>query len=383
MIVYIITSLVLLVWVVISIDIYLGMRSVPQLGNYDTAEDGPLLSIIVPARNEASTIQSSIETQLEQTYQNVEWILVNDRSVDDTGVIMEKLKQKDDRINVIHVEKLAEGWLGKNHAMYKGYQHSKGDILLFTDADVHYKDPTILSKAIGVFAKEKIAHVTLAPSIEAKSFWLRSFVAFFLFGFNYYKRPWKANDPSSKTGMGIGAFNMITKASYENIGTHKAIRYRPDDDLQLGYLVKKYRLTQRFITALPFLSVEWYPSLVEAFKGLEKNTFAGFYYRYSMVIFAVVGLFISHILPFILLFYPNHHVQLLSALTVTAIFIAYYVSVKTMTRYRTYLFFAFPITALLFIISILRAIYITVRSGGIQWRGTTYPLKELRRRQGK
>ncbi|QIZ09807.1 glycosyltransferase [Priestia megaterium] len=370
-------SLGMLVWTIFLLDGLIGLRKIDPLEKEAGMELGPLLSVVVAARNEEKQIEASILSQLEQTYKNVEWILVNDRSTDMTGTIMEELTKIDPRLKVIHVDRLPEGWLGKNNALYTGALQASGKWLLFTDADVKFEKQAF-AKALHYFERHKLDHLTAAPNLSANRFWLKSFVAFFLFGFSYFKRPWLANNPKSKIGTGIGAFILVLKKSYESFGTHEKIKMRPDDDLQLGMKMKKAGYRQRIVTALHLIEVEWYGSLKEALVGLEKNTFAGLHYRISMVIFAILGVFITNVLPFVMIFSGNTTVALLSFGNIVLCGILYVIVIKKLTLFSPLMFLVFPITALLFIYSIIRASLLTFKRGGIVWRGTTYRLSELR-----
>ena len=370
-------SLGLIVWSVFLIDAIIGFRNLDTLEGEENLKDGPLLSVVVAARNEEKQIKASIESQLKQTYQQVEWILVNDRSTDKTGQMMDELKKADSRIRVIHIQDLPEGWLGKNHALYTGSKLAKGKWLLFTDADVKYETDAF-AKALHYFDRMQIDHLTAAPNLHAKGFWLTSFIAFFLMGFSYFKRPWMANNPKSKIGTGIGAFILMTREAYERFGTHERIRMRPDDDLQLGMKLKREGFSQRIVTALNLIEVEWYGSLKEAFVGLEKNTFAGLNYRISMVFFAIFGIFVGHILPFITVFASDKMLALVSLGNIAASGILYVLIIRRMTLFSPALFLVLPVTAAIFIYSIVRASVLTFRRGGIVWRGTTYKLGDLR-----
>lgn len=373
-------SMGILVWTVFLIDGFIGLRKIEALEAEKSLEDGPLLSVIVAARNEAGQIKSSILSQLEQTYKNVEWILVNDRSTDSTGLLMDELQQKDQRITVIHIEELPEGWLGKNNALYKGFLQASGKWLLFTDADVKF-DKETFAKALHYFERHELDHLTAAPNLSANPFWLKSFIAFFMFGFSYFKRPWAANNPKSKVGTGIGAFNLVSKEAYQSFGTHERVKMRPDDDLQLGMKMKKEGYRQRIVTALELIEVEWYGSLREAFVGLEKNTFAGLHYRVSMVLFAIFGVFITNVLPFITIFSSDKTVALLSLGNILLSGIHYLLVIKKLTIFSPAMFLVLPLTALLFIYSIIRASLLTFKRGGIMWRGTIYKLSELREKE--
>ncbi|MFI8685292.1 glycosyltransferase [Rossellomorea sp. NPDC077527] len=377
----ILLSAVLIVWIVLSIDVWRGLSKLTSIEGLPVTDNGPLLSVIVPAKDEEETITESIVSQLKQDYSRIEWILVNDRSTDSTPEKLEALAEMDKRIRILHIDYLEAGWLGKNHALFKGYGISKGSLILFTDADILYKDPSTFSRAVAVLQSRKLDHLTLAPGIKSQTFWLKSFVAFFLFGFAFYKRPWKANDPSSKTGMGIGAFNLVTRSAYEEIGTHEKLKHMPDDDLQLGIIIKKKGKSQAFLTALRSLEVEWYHSLNEAFKGLEKNTFAGLHYSILLVSFAMAGVFCSTILPFLTLFSGDPLIATISLLIVFFIGITYLKVIKEMTNESPTLFLTLPVTAMIFIYSIARATFLTFKRGGIEWRGTIYPLKDLKQKR--
>lgn len=370
----------ILVWIGFIIDAAIGLRQLDSLESEENLENGPLLSVIVAARNEEKQIKASILSQLKQTYEQVEWILVNDRSTDATGKVMDELKKEDSRITVIHVQDLPEGWLGKNHALYTGFGHASGKWLLFTDADVKFEKEAF-AKALHYFENHQLDHLTATPNLSAQGFWLKSFVAFFLFGFSYFKRPWMANNPKSKIGTGIGAFILVSKDAYKKFGTHEKIKMRPDDDLQLGMQMKRAGFRQRIVTALRLIEVEWYGSLKEAFVGLEKNTFAGLNYRISMVLFAILGVFLTHVLPFVTVFSTNKTVALLSFGNILLSGILYVMIIKRMTLFSPLLFLVFPITASLFIYSIVRASFLTFKRGGIVWRGTTYKLSELREKE--
>lgn len=367
----------MIVWLAFLADALIGLKNLDELETQQELETGELLSVIVAARNEEKHIKPSILTQLKQTYKNVEWLLINDRSTDRTGAIMDELALIDSRITVIHIKSLPEGWLGKNHALYTGALNASGKWLLFTDADVNYQ-PKAFAKALHYFERHQLDHLTAAPNLNAKKFWLKTFVAYFLFGFSFYKRPWMANNPKSKNGTGIGAFNLVRKSAYKALGTHEKIKMRPDDDLQLGMKLKKAGFRQRIVTAQRLIEVEWYGSLKEAFVGLEKNTFAGLNYRIGMVFFAIFGVFATNVLPFIMVFSSNKAIALLSLGNIILSGIHYFFIIKRMTSFSPLLFLVLPITALLFIYSIVRASFLTFKRGGIVWRETTYRLSELR-----
>jgi hypothetical protein len=227
-----------------------------------------------------------------------------------------------------------------------------------------------------------VDHVTIAPDLQSNGFWLQAFISYFLYGFSVFKRPWTANnDHSKKGGMGIGAFNLVKRDVYEQIGTHEAIKNRPDDDLKLGQVIKQNGHKQRFLSGVNQLWVEWYPSLKEAIKGLEKNTFAGLHYSLTVTVLAIAFILISHFLPIFTLFSTNHTVQLLSALFLLTFLFLYGLTIVKMSSYSLWKLAVYPITTTIFLYSTIRAVALTYIKGGIEWRGTFYSLKELRKKQ--
>jgi glycosyltransferase involved in cell wall biosynthesis len=375
-------------WIAMVFDTFRGFRLIKGLPtSVKTLDKAPLVSIIIAAKEEEKSITKTVKNLLNQDYARFEIIVINDRSQDQTGTKLEELKQwsmgkKEIKVplQIIHITSLPEGWLGKNHALYQGYLQAKGEYLLFTDADVIYQ-PNTLRDAVSCMKQHEVDHLTLSPAMVAKGFWLRAFVHFFLFGFNLFVRPWKANvDEQHRDGMGIGAFNLLTRKAYEKIGTHKALALRPDDDLQLGIRVKQAKLKQRFLTALQHLQVEWYPDLKSAIKGLEKNVFAGLDYRLPMVGLAIFGQFFAFCFPFIAvwLFWDWKSVIYLFAVTIMmGLYLAH--TQRFSREYSIWEVAVLPLTVLLFIYVFVRSVFLTLRQGGIYWRGTFYSLKELKR----
>jgi len=361
-------------------------RQVPDLAaevppDADLGPNPPLLSVIVPACNEERSIETAVRSLLRQDYPRLELVLVNDRSVDATPAIMDRLANEFPQVKVIQIHHLPNGWLGKNHALWTGARHSSGDLLLFTDADVHF-DPTALRRAVAFLQHRRLDHLTLAPHMATKGYWLTAWVGFFLMAFLAYKNPYRTNNPKSKAGMGIGAFNLLRRTAYEGMGTHEAISLRPDDDLRLGQRLKRMGYASNVAMAPDLLSVEWYTSLWEAIRGLEKNTFAGLEYSLFQVGFSIIGLLMIMVWPYIALFLTGGWVFWLYVGAILLQLAIYLVANQLMGLRSVGLALVYPVSALLFAFTVARASYLTLIQGGITWRGTFYPLAQLRSQSG-
>ncbi|NOV04645.1 glycosyltransferase [Paenibacillus planticolens] len=383
----IIAILTLLYWLYVAFDVQKGLRALRTLPKSSKYPDKPpLVSVIIAAKEEEGTIRETVRHLLSQNYPRLEIIAVNDRSRDATGVQLEELRKwsegKKDmhiKLQIIHITRLPEGWLGKNHALYQGYLQARGQYLLFTDADIIF-DPGTITDAVAYMKENDVHHLTLTPNMIARSPLLKGFVHFFLFSFSLFVRPWRANvDNSRGPGIGIGAFNMVSRNAYEAIGTHRAIALRPDDDLQLGVFLKRSGFRQRVLSAKHLLQVEWYPSLKEAVIGLEKNLFSGFRYSYTFALLACIGqlgLFIFPWFGLLLLWDWRGSVYAVAVMMQIWLYRKLMSRLMSMKGDEAYLL---PVSASLLVYTIARSVWLTWKQGGIYWRGTFYSLRELKR----
>ena len=337
----------------------------------------PNLSVVVPARNEERKLEEALRTVLGHDYPGLEVILVDDRSTDGTGRTMERLAAGCGNTTVVHVEELPAGWLGKNNAINVGAESASGDWLLFTDADILFH-PTTFRRAI-VHAEEwGLDHLTLVPELRLSGYWLRGLVAFFYTAFLVHRGYYKANLPSSETGVGIGAFNLIRREAYEKVGGYKALAQRPDDDLTLGDRVKKLGLRQELALGHGLVAVEWYASLGEFFRGVEKNSYAALGYSVSKVAFYAVEIPALTAWPFAAAFLSSGATAALYAGS-AATQVATFAVCNRFLRGRVFLLaLGYPVCALLFSYALVRSALLALARGGIYWRGTFYPLSLLK-----
>ncbi|HEY4587862.1 MAG TPA: glycosyltransferase family 2 protein, partial [Thermoanaerobaculia bacterium] len=240
----------LLAHVATAVQVYRGVRSIRALRDLPPLA-GPLprVSIIIPARNEERNLEEALRSVLALDYDNLEIDVVDDRSTDRTGEILDRMAAADPRLRIVHVRELPPGWLGKNHALWLGAGKATGEFLLFTDADVVLA-PATLRRAVGAMVADGLDHLTAAPEIARPGVLFEMFVGAFSLFFTLYTRPWKVKDPESPSHVGVGAFNLVRAAAYRAAGGHPAIAMRPDDDLKLGKLLKKKGFHQEFVFGL-------------------------------------------------------------------------------------------------------------------------------------
>ncbi|MBI3121243.1 MAG: glycosyltransferase, partial [candidate division NC10 bacterium] len=270
-------SAILIFWLVAGWITLRGTRRLARLSIAPPAGVRSAVSVIVPARNEARVLPRSIASLVGQTFPDLEVIALNDRSTDDTGAVLDSLKQIHARLTVIHLDSLPEGWVGKTHALYLGSRRAQGEWLLFTDADVIFH-PQCLEAAVAWAEANRVDHLVVIPRVETVGFWEKVLVSCFSLLFSLAQRPWRVSDSRSRASIGIGAFNLIRRSAYEAIGTHRALANAVVDDLELGRLGKRHGLRQAVVRGEHLLSVRWQVGLSGVISGLEKNAFAGVEY---------------------------------------------------------------------------------------------------------
>jgi glycosyltransferase involved in cell wall biosynthesis len=362
--------------VVTAVVFIRGVFTIPDLAKQTPRVTGPKVSIIFAAKDEGPNIEHALGSMLRQTYERIELIAVNDRSTDDTGVVLGRMAARDERIRVVHITDLPAGWLGKNHALHAGAALASGEYLLFTDADIVF-DRDAIARAIAFVEAEGIDHLAVGPELDLPSPLLELAVTYFTLGFFLLFKPWLVHDPRRSEHVGIGAFNLVRASLYRSFDGHSRIALRPDDDIKLGRLVKLNHGRQQIAGGVGVIRVRWYASVPELVHGLRKNTFAGMRYSLAMAIGAVVMQLVINIWPFIALFVTSgatRWLNLVSALVLTALLAL----ISAGNRGRVWIAIGYPIAAGIFVFILIDSTWRTLRRGGIEWRGTFYPLAALK-----
>jgi len=415
---YWITGVILaLAWFSRIVDAALGMPSVadvsrPQWDRNPVSTSGnPRVSIIVPARNEEETIEQALRTLLALDYDNYEVIAVNDRSTDRTGEIMERvansqatngsaretdptLSQESQNpgpvpaknagtrtwhtpLRVIHHTELPSGWLGKTHAMWTAANQASGDWLLFTDADVLFK-PDSLRRALAYAETEPADHVVLFPRMIMRRPDEYMMIAFFQTMFIFGHRPWKVADPGTDDHMGVGAFNLVRRHVYDAVGTYEALRMEVLDDMKLGKVVKKAGFAQRNVFGGDLISIRWGRGAFGIVNNLTKNFFAVLSFQSWRTLISAFGLAFVNLGPFLGIGMAHGWARLPFALALGSLLLIY-IGMSWRTSVPPYYFLLHPVSTAMFIYTLLRSMFLTLWNDGIVWRGTKYPLEELRK----
>jgi cellulose synthase/poly-beta-1,6-N-acetylglucosamine synthase-like glycosyltransferase len=399
---YSVSQLVLIVWTQRAVT---AQRQLPRLPNLlknawvphpgaqssFAQQDGevvPRITVIVPARNEAAAIETTLRSLLAQTIP-VEIIAVDDRSSDATGALMDSLsahvadevRSTGKLLSVIHIDALPPGWMGKTHAMAIAARQSATPWLLFTDGDVVFR-PDTLERALRYAEHAAVDHLVLMPGLILKTAGERMMCAIFQSLSLLATRPWKIADPKAKRdSIGMGAFNLVRSEVYRAVGGFESLPLEVLEDLRLGYQIKHRGYRQHVVFGPGLIQLHWATGVFGMVHNLTKNIFATFRFRITLFLGAWLGLLILCFVPIAGLF-GNTYIRVVSVLSLLMIALLYQQALRFYNRINPAYVLTFPIAAALVLYAMLRSALFTLIRRGIFWRGTFYPLRDLRRQAG-
>jgi glycosyltransferase involved in cell wall biosynthesis len=339
----------------------------------------PVVSVIVPARDEGAKIEQALSSLLAVDYPGLEIIAIDDRSQDATGAIIDRLSRQDSRLRVIHLAELPAGWLGKNQAMHQGARIARGEWLLFTDGDILFA-PETLRLAISYTQHCGIDHLCMNPGLIPGGYWENAMTVCFGMLFLAAFKAWLIPTRWKGAYCGIGAFNLMRADVYGQIGGFEKLRLDVLDDVNLGWLVKQAGYRQELVTGDDLIRVRWQGSFWGVIGGLEKNSFAALHYSLGELVSSTLLLLVVFCVPYVgSCFWPQPvawgYLSAVGLLHATYAFLA----VRSGSGLRVAP--VLPAMLMMFIFVLWRSALITLRQGGVRWRDTFYPLEELRRNQ--
>lgn len=371
----------LVVWVVAALLIVSAIArikdllAIPRLpvGRPGASDVPPAVSAVVAARDEATHIEATVRGLLAQRDVRIDVRVVDDRSADDTALRAARAGGGDARLSVERVERLPDGWLGKPHACQVGAARSRGEWILFADADVLLA-PDVVARAVAAAECAGVEHVCLFPSDSAVGPLARS--ALLNFGASLAHYAARANRDHPRYFIGIGAFNLVRADAYVAIGGHDLLRMEIVDDLKLGFLLRRAGFRSRAYVASGDVHVHWAPTVTAMIRALEKNLFAMLDFSFTRGWLAVVGL--SGLLA------AGYAAPFAGGAAGRAAALAWIATLVPAAVHSLHSGWGLlpallaPITAPVIIVALANSVWSAWRHGGVRWRGTLYPLEQLR-----
>ena len=273
--------------------------SLTNISSQNRPHSLPLISIIVPARNEENCIKRCLTSLLQQNYPKFEVIVVDDNSKDNTLHLTRSIS--DNRLKVISLNKTPVGWVGKSWASQVGYMASKGSILLFTDADSHFFKADALSKNISFMSSKHAAVITGQPLIELRDIYSKLVMPVYNF-FNelYMSCPRQLTNKQPGPRL-IGSFFMIEKKILDRLDGFKRVRNSIHEDTDLGMTITHAGYRIQLVKANTFMSAMWSRDKKTLFEGIRRIISYNLSHGWTNITFDLLSVVILVLFPFILL----------------------------------------------------------------------------------
>ncbi|AKJ31550.1 glycosyltransferase [Caldimonas brevitalea] len=360
-------------------EVHLGARRLRYLRDLEApgADTTPLrVSVVVPALNEADTLEPALRSLLASEARP-EVVVVDDRSTDATPQVLARLQAEQPRLRVLRVDRLPEGWLGKNHALQQGAAHASGEWLLFTDADVVF-EPSAIARAAHHCRHAGLDHLAVLPDVPVRDPLLASLMLGFQTLFLARFRPWRVGGSARQAPVGVGAFNMVRASTYRAAGGHAALPLAVIDDMALACVLHDHGARSGVMAGAEMVRVAWYADAGAMFRGLEKNLFAAFDYQWWRALSAGALVLMLQAWPYLGVLVTNGPARVFNLVSVL-LWVAASAEMVRETGYPRRCLLYLPLSGLMTVAMWWRACWLTWRRGGVVWRGTHYPLDTLRR----
>ncbi len=341
----------------------------------------PLISVIIPARNEARNIRQCIQSLFEQTYPNYELIVVNDRSTDETSQILFELAGGDSRLTVIQGAEPPQGWAGKPHALVQGAAIAHGEWLCFMDADT-FATSDLLCSTYYLAIQHQADMFSILTDQELGSFWERAILPLVFLGLSFGFPAERVNDPAKPDAISNGQYILIKRSVYDRIGGHTSVKDRVDEDKAIAIITKQagYRLV--LADGRKVARTRMYTSLPEMWEGWTKNIYLGLRDRLWLLLFgAALGLMVSFVLPVWLLgslfWLASGGGLMAGVVTGEAAILWGYLLWKRLQACRAFgipggYAITFPIGAAIFTAMMVASAYNVISGRGVTWKGRRY-----------
>jgi len=348
---------------------------------------GPLVSIIVPARDEERNIRQCITSLLEQDYGHYEIIVVDDDSTDNTGCILDELAATHPngrRLWVLRLRNLPQGWAGKPHALHCGTQEARGEWFLFTDADTWHV-PNALRSALTQAMQASTDMLSLGSTQDLPTFWDKVLMPMAYLGISMQYPPRKVNDPLSKVAIANGQYILIRREVYDLIGGYERPELRKTllDDRDLAHVVKENGFRLHFVDGRDLVHVRMYQGLHDAWRGWRKNAYLGSRGGLLFVLLELWGLPQMSVIPFLLPLLAKlsrksgtqgiskTEANIATALELTSL-LAYRAWLNHQLKVPVYYALTHPLAGLIFEGILAESTWRVLTKRGVDWRGRQY-----------
>ena len=257
----------------------------------------PSVDILIPTRNEEKSISKCLDSLINQTYSNMNILVLDDQSTDNTANIVKNYVTKHNHIKLIKGKNLPKGWLGKHWACQQLGELSSADLILFSDADTWF-EKNIVANTINLMTTDKIDFITLIPTRETRSIFVKITLSF-IDWFTIACLPQIACEKLSFQSLSVafGQFMLIRRKTYQKIKGHKTFKNSAADDVELGRLIKKEHFSWRIYNGTNAVKTTRYNNINELSEGLTKNIYPSFGYHITLFVITWIIVALISMMP--------------------------------------------------------------------------------------
>ena len=357
----------------------INLRFLKSIARREIPEDElPLISVCIPARNEAANIAACVRSLLHQDYPRYEILVLDDCSEDLTGRIVREIAEENPRVRLIQGRELPPGWVGKSHACHQLGQQAQGDYVFFTDADTVFK-PGCLRYCAEVAAAKQCDLLTGCPRLIGVGFWERLSVP--LIGATFmWTVPLKfLEDPRfPMAAAGSGAFLFFRREAYEAIGGHEAVKGEIVEDIEINQTLKHAGFTIGAADAALYVNCRMYESLPEIWEGMTKNLLAAVRLKGPLLGLMIALFWVIMLLPWVWFVFgpswgwPFLTATLLPLIQIFSVVLGRYVSDRLVSRNDLLASLLMPLSCLFVTAIALRSWSRGILRQPTPWRGRNY-----------
>ena len=373
----IIIPILALSWFIILLFRIFSFFNIDKLSLDENPLHNPLISIIIPARNEKLNILRCLESIQKQTYSNFEVIVVDDNSTDDTYNIANQFCKNDDRFSLLKLNNDDKTWVGKNRACHEGSKTSNGSLLLFIDADTEHQTHSIKS-SLSYMQNSNLDVFTMFPQLTCSDFWGKLILPILISMINILYSPLLLNSKSTSIAYLVGGFILIKKQIYDDIGGHESIKSSFVEDKSLGERLKKSGYNLKLIRSGDFVTTYSNTGFTNNIDAIQRATSASFIESHLFLGLTSIFLaFIGLVLPYFLIFFITSleiSYSVLILLTITFMGISYLIEFADINHSKLYILFQ-PITNLIFFYCMILSVFKIYSNSSFVWRGRAYTKK--------
>ncbi|MFQ5488629.1 MAG: glycosyltransferase, partial [Gammaproteobacteria bacterium] len=290
-------QVIFVVLIGLLINVLLNLRALRRArDDGDVPDPSPLISVLIPARNEKANIQTCLDSLLRQDYPKLEIIVLDDASSDRTADIVSRVAAEDPRVRLIQGQPLPHGWAGKPFACHQLAQEAKGSWLLFTDADTIHA-PSALRDVLSTAVHSRAALISGFPRQRTISIWHKMAIPVMFYFMLLCWMPfwWLQRSRRTMPSVTIGQFLFFSAKEYRSIGGHEAVKSRLLEDVWLGREMARHHYKQLTLDLSPLVSCQMYREFRPMWEGINR----WLYSVASVSAIALLGMMIVVLLLFL------------------------------------------------------------------------------------